>query len=286
MSGKNIKKYYMDKAEAEKNFGFTLYQGGVVPGNSLRIVEIEKTDVEACCGTHHDNTSQVGFVKILKSQRISDGIVRLYFVAVNLNFFNLDIFYSYFLNFQLNFQYQKALNEINEENRIINKLCKTFSVERSHLIETADRFFDGYKKFSNRADKLEVNILDLQVKLICKNPDINIATILSDKKDASLYFSNMDTFASELNKNKKGIIFYNDKFLYGLIGDKTLIDESELKKVLEASKKGEKPMKYNSKSTIKTNGATINNILSFSAISPLNLKNITDFFNSNNFNKL
>lgn len=87
MSGKNIKKFYMDKAEAEKNFGFTLYQGGVVPGNSLRIVQIEDTDVEACCGTHHDNTSQVGFVKILKSQRISDGIVRLYFVAVNF-FFN------------------------------------------------------------------------------------------------------------------------------------------------------------------------------------------------------
>ena len=83
MSGKKINKYYMDKAEAEKNFGFTLYQGGVVPGNSLRIVEIEKTDVEACCGTHHDNTNQVGFVKILKSHRISDGIVRLYFVAVS-----------------------------------------------------------------------------------------------------------------------------------------------------------------------------------------------------------
>lgn len=83
MSGKNIKKYYMDKAEAEKNFGFTLYQGGVVPGNSLRIVEIDNTDVEACCGTHHDNTSQVGLVKILKSHRISDGIVRIYFVAVS-----------------------------------------------------------------------------------------------------------------------------------------------------------------------------------------------------------
>lgn len=98
MSGKNIKKYYMDKAEAEKNFGFTLYQGGVVPGNSLRIVEIEKTDVEACCGTHHDNTSQVGFVKILKSQRISDGIVRLYFVAVKI-FFNLNLINNYQIHY-------------------------------------------------------------------------------------------------------------------------------------------------------------------------------------------
>ena len=81
MEGRNINKYYMDKSEAEKKFGFTLYQGGVVPGNKLRIVDIENTDTEACCGTHHDNTSQVGFIKILKSNRISDGIIRLYYVA-------------------------------------------------------------------------------------------------------------------------------------------------------------------------------------------------------------
>ncbi len=83
MSGKNIRKYFMDKAEAERNFGFTLYQGGVVPGNNLRIVHIDETDVEACCGTHHDNTSEVGLIKMVKSQRVSDGIVRLYYVAVN-----------------------------------------------------------------------------------------------------------------------------------------------------------------------------------------------------------
>jgi alanyl-tRNA synthetase len=84
MSGLNISKYFMDKSEAEKNFGFSLYQGGVVPGNNLRIVQIENTDVEACCGTHHDNTSEVGLVKMVKSQRISDGIVRLYYTAVRI----------------------------------------------------------------------------------------------------------------------------------------------------------------------------------------------------------
>jgi alanyl-tRNA synthetase len=82
MSGLNINKSFKDKSEAEKLYGFTLYQGGVVPGNNLRVVEIEGTDVEACCGTHHDKTSQVGWIKMLKSQRISDGIVRLYYVAV------------------------------------------------------------------------------------------------------------------------------------------------------------------------------------------------------------
>lgn len=76
-----INKYFMDKAEAEKKFGFHLYQGGIVPGNSLRVVNIDGVDTEACCGTHCDNTAEVGWIRIIKSQRISDGIVRLYYVA-------------------------------------------------------------------------------------------------------------------------------------------------------------------------------------------------------------
>lgn len=52
-----------------------------MPGNILRVVNIEGVDVEACCGTHCDNTSEIGWIKLLKTIRISDGIVRLYFVA-------------------------------------------------------------------------------------------------------------------------------------------------------------------------------------------------------------
>jgi alanyl-tRNA synthetase len=62
-----INKSFMDKAEAEKQFGFHLYQGGVVPGNSLRVVNIEGIDTEACCGTHCDSTAEVGWIKIVKS---------------------------------------------------------------------------------------------------------------------------------------------------------------------------------------------------------------------------
>jgi len=76
-----ITKSFMDKAEAEKLYGFHLYQGGVVPGNELRVVNIEGVDTEAFCGTHCDSTAEFGWIKIIKSQRISDGIVRLYYVA-------------------------------------------------------------------------------------------------------------------------------------------------------------------------------------------------------------
>ena len=95
----------MDKAAAEKQYGFRLYQGGIVPGNTLRVVNIEDTDVEACCGTHCDNTSEVGWIKILKTSRISDGILRLYYCAG-----------------------EKCMDRLNTQTRILNDLTKLWSI--------------------------------------------------------------------------------------------------------------------------------------------------------------
>ena len=76
-----VKSYFEARNEAERRFGFTLYQGGAVPGKELRIVEIEGFDVEACGGTHCTHTSEVGLVTILGTERIQDGIVRLSYAA-------------------------------------------------------------------------------------------------------------------------------------------------------------------------------------------------------------
>ena len=78
---KNVSKSFMGRDEAEKKYGMSIYQGGAVPGNKLRIVEIEGIDVECCAGTHLDNTKEIGKIKLLKSTKISDGIVRLTYTA-------------------------------------------------------------------------------------------------------------------------------------------------------------------------------------------------------------
>lgn len=76
-----VKSYFETRTEAEKRFGFTLYQGGAVPGKELRVIEIPDFDVEACGGTHCTHTSEVGYVTILASERIQDGVVRLTYAA-------------------------------------------------------------------------------------------------------------------------------------------------------------------------------------------------------------
>lgn len=72
---------FMPREEAEQKYGMVIYQGGVAPGKLLRIVNIPGIDVEACGGTHLKNTMEVGSIKILKSSKVKDGIVRIVFAA-------------------------------------------------------------------------------------------------------------------------------------------------------------------------------------------------------------
>jgi len=70
-----------DRGTAEQKYGFRIYQGGVVPVKSVRIVAIEDFDIEACGGTHVKKTKQIDLIKITRTKRIQDGVVRLEFVA-------------------------------------------------------------------------------------------------------------------------------------------------------------------------------------------------------------
>jgi alanyl-tRNA synthetase len=68
---------WMPRGEAESLYGFRLYQGGAVPGREIRVVKIGDWEVEACAGTHLKSTGEIGFIKIIHSERIQDGVERL-----------------------------------------------------------------------------------------------------------------------------------------------------------------------------------------------------------------
>lgn len=70
-----------ERGQAEQTFGFRIYQGGVVPVKAVRIVKIEDFDVEACGGTHVKRTGELGLIKITKTERIQDGVIRMEFVS-------------------------------------------------------------------------------------------------------------------------------------------------------------------------------------------------------------
>ncbi|RLI04612.1 alanine--tRNA ligase, partial [Candidatus Bathyarchaeota archaeon] len=79
MENRSVETFWLPREEAERNYGFRIYQGGVVPGREIRIVKVEDWDVEACGGTHCRLTGEIGLIKIIRTERIQDGVERLIF---------------------------------------------------------------------------------------------------------------------------------------------------------------------------------------------------------------
>ncbi|MHA1457218.1 MAG: alanine--tRNA ligase, partial [Promethearchaeota archaeon] len=119
----DLKLSFMPRSDAEQKYGMMIYQGGAVPGKNIRIVEIPGVDVEACGGTHLNNTSETGRIKILKSQKIQDGVVRLTFTA------------------------GKATNELEEQQeKILYKLEELLGVQSNQLFSRIQELLDKWKK--------------------------------------------------------------------------------------------------------------------------------------------
>jgi alanyl-tRNA synthetase len=76
-----VYKNMFERNVAESKYGFRLYQGGAVPGKIIRVIEIPGFDIEACGGTHLNMTGEAIQIKLLKTSKIQDGIVRIEFVA-------------------------------------------------------------------------------------------------------------------------------------------------------------------------------------------------------------
>jgi len=72
-----VETVWMSRSEAESRYGFRLYQGGAVPGKEIRVVKTGDWDVEACGGTHLKCTGEIGFIKIVHTERVQDGVERL-----------------------------------------------------------------------------------------------------------------------------------------------------------------------------------------------------------------
>ncbi len=117
-----IETRWLPRNEAEAHYGFRLYQGGAVPGKDIRVVKTGDWDVEACAGTHLSSTSEVGFVKIVYTERIQDGVERLGY-AVGL----------------------EALKTVQEQESLLFKVAKALTSPIDKLDETAQKIIRELK---------------------------------------------------------------------------------------------------------------------------------------------
>jgi alanyl-tRNA synthetase len=112
-----IKTY--DRGDAEQKYTFRIYQGGAAPTNNIRIVNIDGWDIEACGGTHVRRTGELGLIKIMKAERIQDGVVRLEFVAG-----------------------EAAINYIQKQENQLNAIALSLHSSKENVVESSQRSID------------------------------------------------------------------------------------------------------------------------------------------------
>ena len=133
---------FLPRTEAEKLFGFELYQGGVPPGTQIRVVRVG-TDIEACAGTHVTNTGMIGAIKILRTERIQDGVERIEFAAG-----------------------EAAVRAVQEKDDLLAEASGVLRVPADQLPKTAERFFDEWKGQQKEIERLKDDLARARLKTL------------------------------------------------------------------------------------------------------------------------
>lgn len=150
-----------DRGIAEQNFGFRIYQGGVVPSNKVRIVKVGNIDIEACGGTHVTNTGEIGLIKILKTERIQDGVVRIEFVSGS-----------------------NALKYIVDQENQLQKIVLKLGTNKDKVLETLTRNLEELEKSKKKIKNLLRSTSEIYVERVneeSKTLKLNAPSALSCK---------------------------------------------------------------------------------------------------------
>jgi alanyl-tRNA synthetase len=122
-----VKKEWYDRVEAEKKFGFSIYQGGYPPSKRVRIVSIGNINSQACGGTHVDRTREVGYITILKTKRIQDGVVRIEFCSDEV-----------------------AEKYLKEKAELLKQTLDLLHVKEEEAVDAARKLFERWKELRKR----------------------------------------------------------------------------------------------------------------------------------------
>tara|TARA_B100001113_G_scaffold132216_1_gene108188 strand:+ start:1786 stop:4626 length:2841 start_codon:yes stop_codon:yes gene_type:complete len=129
----------LDRKDADRKYGFDLYQGGAPKGATVRILRIADHDVQACGGTHHDEPGKIGSIRIVRSSAVQDGVERLTIVAG-----------------------QAALRFARQQDALLRAASEALSVTPEDLPRAAERFFTEWKDQQKRIKRMEQEIAKLR----------------------------------------------------------------------------------------------------------------------------
>lgn len=131
---------WIDRNEAERKYGFDLYQGGVVPGKKVRVVDIQDWNAQACAGTHYTRTGEIGLIKIMGTERIQDGIERIEFVTGD-----------------------AAIRYIQDQIDLLTRSAGILKSPAEKLVPATQQMFEEWKEMRKEIDRLRGNLAEHRV---------------------------------------------------------------------------------------------------------------------------
>ncbi|GAA0667181.1 alanine--tRNA ligase [Natronoarchaeum mannanilyticum] len=124
--------------DAEAEHGFDLYQGGVPPGEQIRLIHVAE-DVQACGGTHVERTGDIGSIKVRTTERVQDGVERIVFSAG-----------------------EAAIEGTQRTEDALYEAAEALDVNPQEVPDTAERFFEEWKARGKQIEELQEELAEVR----------------------------------------------------------------------------------------------------------------------------
>ena len=153
-----------DRNEAEAKYGFDLYQGGIPAGEQIRLIQVAD-DIQACGGTHVARTGDIGTIKLLGTERVQDGVIRLTFAAG-----------------------AAAIEATHRTEDALYEAADVLDVAPDAVPDTAARFFEEWKARGKEIEELKEQLAEARAAGGADTEEIDVAetTAVIQRIDADM----------------------------------------------------------------------------------------------------
>ncbi|PCR89082.1 alanine--tRNA ligase [Natrinema ejinorense] len=164
MDNSAVSQEWPDRHDAEAEYGFDLYQGGIPPGEQIRLIHVDE-DTQACGGTHVARTGDIGTIKVLNTERVQDGVERITFAAG-----------------------EAAIEATQVKEDALYEAAEVLDVSPEDVPETAERFFEEWKARGKEIEDLTEQLAEARAGGTGGGEEVEVgnATAVVDRIDADV----------------------------------------------------------------------------------------------------
>ncbi|MFD1565290.1 alanine--tRNA ligase [Haloarchaeobius amylolyticus] len=164
MDNTSVTQEWPDRHDAEAEHGFDLYQGGIPPGEQIRLIHVDE-DTQACGGTHVARTGDIGTIKVLSTERVQDGVERITFAAG-----------------------EAAIEATQEKEDALYEAAEILDVSPEAVPDTAERFFEEWKDRGKQIEDLKEQLAEARAGGGGSGEEVEVgdATAVIDRIDADM----------------------------------------------------------------------------------------------------